>query len=70
MTTTLNVSLSQTLQTELAQKGVWAYAVYYDINGNNPQWTNLVTDGTIEASGTVAITLSEGVTSGFAPSAC
>ena len=64
MTTTLNVSLSQTLQTELAQKGVWAYAVYYDINGNNPQWTNLVTDGTIEASGTIAIPLPNPFVSG------
>lgn len=57
MTTTLNVSLSPTLQTELGQKGVWAYAVYYDINGDNPTWTNLVIDGAIEGSGTVAITL-------------
>lgn len=57
MTTTLNVSLSQTLQSELGQQGVWAYAVYFDSDGNNPAWTELVINGTVQESGTVAIAL-------------
>ncbi len=54
--TTLNVKLSNQLQTTLGQQGVWAYAVYFDSN-KNPVWSHLVDNGTIQSSGTVAISL-------------
>ncbi|MEJ0017957.1 MAG: Hint domain-containing protein [Acetobacteraceae bacterium] len=49
--TTLNVALSPTLQSELATPGVWAYAVYFDSSGNNPVWTDLVTNGLVQGGG-------------------
>jgi Hint domain len=55
--TILNVGLSGTLQAELAQPGVSAYAVWFDADEATPQWTTLVDDGTIENSGTVAVAL-------------
>src|SRR5579875_3783459 len=55
--TTLNVTLSTALQSELDQPGVSAYAVYFDSNGTNPTWTPLVLDGSVENSGTAAIDL-------------
>jgi hypothetical protein len=56
-TTTLNVTLSGSLQTELAHAGVWADAVWFDKAQTTPQWTNLVANGTIANAGTVAIAL-------------
>jgi hypothetical protein len=55
--TTLNVSLSPNLQTELAQRGVWAYAVYFDSSGSNPTWTALVTNGAVQQAGTIPMSL-------------
>ncbi|WP_158965787.1 hypothetical protein [Chachezhania sediminis] len=48
--TSLNVRLSEKLQTTLGQDGVNAYAVYYDANGNNPTWTTLVDNGSITSN--------------------
>src|SRR6266480_164148 len=64
--TTLNVNLSANLQTqtELKQKGVWAYAVYFDSSGNNPTWTPLVLDGEVQQGGTVPIVLPDVLSSG------
>jgi hypothetical protein len=57
-TTTLNVTLSPALQTELANKsGVYAYSVWYDNTNTIGTWNTLVFDGTIENSGTTAISL-------------
>lgn len=53
--TTLDVTLSQGLQSTLDQQGIWAYAVYFDDGVAN--WTTLVDDGTIENSGTDPVTL-------------
>jgi hypothetical protein len=55
--TTLNVSLSGTLQSELDQPGVFAYAVWFDRDQPTPQWTTLVDNGAIANAGTVAISL-------------
>ena len=60
--TTLNLSLSTTLQATLANPGVWAYAVYFDTNGAN--WTDLVLNGVIENGGTSDITLPEPYSAG------
>src|SRR6266516_695669 len=64
--TTLNVNLSANLQTqtELKQKGVWAYAVYFDSRGNNPTGTPLVLDGEVQQGGTVPIVLPDVLSSG------
>ncbi len=56
--TTLNVTLSGSLQAELNNKtGVFAYAVWFDKATTIPQWTTLVNNGTIENAGTDAISL-------------
>jgi hypothetical protein len=55
--TALNVSLSPTLQAELAQPGIWAYAVYFDSGGNNPTWTSLVINGAVQQAGTIPVSL-------------
>jgi len=64
--TTLNVNLCANLQTqtELKQKGVWAYAVYFDSSGNNPTWRPLVLDGAVQQGGTAPIALSDVLPSG------
>lgn len=63
--TTLNVILSATLQSNLSQAGVWAYAVYFDNNDATPTWTALVTNGVVQGeSGQIAITLTEPFTGG------
>jgi hypothetical protein len=54
--TTLNVALSSKLQTTLGNKGVDAYAVYFDANGA-AQWTKMVSNGTVKDKGTVSIDL-------------
>ncbi len=46
---------SAALRTELAQPGVFAYAVWFDSNQTTPQWTPLVTNGTIENAGTIPV---------------
>src|SRR5271166_80839 len=61
--TTLNVSLSPNLQTELGLPGVWAYAVYFNSTGN-PTWTPLVTDGVVQQKGTVPISLPDTLVGG------
>ena len=55
--TTLNLSLSTTLQTTLGNAGVWSYAVYFDDNGAN--WTDLVLNGVVQNADTSSITLPE-----------
>ena len=55
--TTLNVSLTPALKAELGFAGIFAYAVYFDSAGQNPQWTDIVVNGAVQASGTVAINL-------------
>ena len=55
--TALNVSLSPSLQAELAQPGIWAYAVYFDSGGNNPTWTSLVINGAVQQAGTIPVSL-------------
>jgi hypothetical protein len=61
--TTLNASLSPSLQSQLSHPGVWAYAVYFDSNGNNPTWTSLVSNGTVQGS-TVPIALPDPLVGG------
>ena len=54
--TTLNVTLSAQEITNLGTAGVWAYAAV--TSGNSiVQWETLVNNGTVENSGTDAITL-------------
>ncbi len=55
--TTQTVNLSRKLQLELAQQGVWAYALFFDSDGNNPTRTSLVTNGAVQDSATVAVGL-------------
>ncbi len=63
--TTLNLSLSTTLQTALGNAGVWSYAVYFDDNGAN--WTDLVLNGVVQNAGTSTITLPEPYSGGRPP---
>jgi len=61
--TTLNITLSDALQTALGSptpgtpNGVWAYAVYFDSDGNNPVWTPLVVNGAIQSGGVIPVDL-------------
>lgn len=63
--TTLNVSLTDTLQTTLGQAGVWAYAVFFEtvtdpVTGDPvvvPRWTDMVLDGVVQSSGNFQIAL-------------
>ncbi len=61
--TTLDVTLSAQLQTELSQAGVYAYAVVFDKAGGNTAIepvATLVSDGTVQDGGNYAITLTDG----------
>ncbi len=64
--TDLDISLSGSLQAELAQPGIWAYAVYFDSSGAN--WTTLASNGTLSTdivnTGTVDVTLPDPFISG------
>ncbi len=62
--TTLNVTLSGTLQTELAQPGVWAYAIWFDKATTTPQITDLVNNGSILNNGSTGIFLPNGSVDG------
>jgi hypothetical protein len=55
--TTIDVTLSPNLVTELsgAGNGVYAEAVYFDSSGNNPTWTDFVNNGTVQNGGSAAI---------------
>src|SRR5579863_6527016 len=58
--TTLQVNLSPDLQTELGTAGVWAYAVYFDVNSSGTtvaNWTTLVNNGSVENSGVADVPL-------------
>jgi autotransporter passenger strand-loop-strand repeat protein len=55
--TVLNVNLSPALQQTLGQPGVYAYAVFFDSNGNNPQVTQLAAGPGHVNSGTTPIEL-------------
>lgn len=46
--TTLNVSFSTAMMTQLKTPGVWAQAVYFDSNGANPVWTPLAGQGSLQ----------------------
>jgi len=56
--TTLQIDLTSQLQTTLGKEGVWAYAVYFDSDGN-PQWNTLVDNGAVQSTGQVAVDLPE-----------
>ncbi len=49
----LDITLTGSLLTELEQPGVDAYAVWFDNNETNPQWTVMVNDGTLLNSGSI-----------------
>lgn len=51
--TSINVSLSATLQSTLAKEGVWAYVFYFDTDGAH--YERLVTNGAVDNAGKVAI---------------
>ncbi|MCB8883291.1 Hint domain-containing protein [Acidisoma cellulosilytica] len=57
--TTLDVTLTGSLQAELDQSGVYAYAVLFDSNGFVSE-TTLVNDGAISSDGSYDITLTDG----------
>lgn len=54
--TTLNVTLTSTMQDTLGSPGAYAYAVYFDADGT-PNWTRMVDNGAVNSSGTYAIDL-------------
>ncbi|MTI44763.1 hypothetical protein JM93_02755 [Roseibium hamelinense] len=55
--TDLKVTLTDALQKTLGQKGVNAYAVYFDTAGNSPSWTTLVNNGSVQSEGVQTIDL-------------
>lgn len=54
--TTLNVTLTSTMQDSLGNPGAYAYAVYFDADGT-PSWTRMVDNGAVNSSGTYEIDL-------------
>ncbi|WP_121065090.1 calcium-binding protein [Chachezhania antarctica] len=62
--TTLEITLSPTLQKTLKHPGVDAYAVFFDANGS-PNWTTLVANGAIQGSGVRDVVLTKTVNGTF-----
>jgi hypothetical protein len=48
--------LSDGMQTLLHNPGVYAYAVYFDANGNNPTWLPLVDNGALQSPPSIDVT--------------